>query len=545
LSGNLVEGPSPSVRHVENKSSPDPVSTAGLRYRPILALGHGGMADVLLSVGRGPRGFHKLVVLKTMRKELVNDDDLRQMFLAEARLSARLNHANVVQVYEVVDTALPCIVMEYLEGQPMSVLQRAAGDDFSMAMQLKVISEALTGLHYSHELKDYDGSPLNIVHRDVSPQNVFITYDGVVKVLDFGIAKASDATNQTRAGVIKGKITYMPREQLLAEDVDRRADIYAIGCMMWHAAAGAKLWADLQEGEVMRALMDGRVPKPSEKRPVDPRLEAMVMKALAPEPEDRYSTALELRLAIDEYLAAASPTTTMREVGELVSRTFAEQQEARKKQIHVALTAPLSEPPPPIPEGLESIVRSATGNSTYITGERKHQAIWTVSTAVLAAALAIAGMFAFFAWRGSRAEPAASPAPPAATQIQLRLSAMPSAASLALDGRTLAENPAAIVVQPDNQEHEVRATLVGYEPYVKTVRFERDLSLDIMLQPAQTAAAASASAQQNPASSGHASVRNGRNVPRPVAPTPKTAKPNCNPPFYFEKGIKVYKPDCL
>lgn len=540
-----MEGPLPSVRSVEKPSKADAVNTAGLRYRPILALGHGGMADVLLSVGRGPSGFHKLVVLKTMRKELVNDEDLRQMFLAEARLSARLNHANVVQVYEVVDTALPCIVMEYLEGQPMSTLQKAAGEDFTMPMQLKVISEALAGLHYSHELKDYDGSPLNIVHRDVSPQNVFITYDGVVKVLDFGIAKASDATSQTRTGVIKGKITYMPREQLLAENVDRRADVYAIGCMLWHAATGSKLWADLQEGEVMRALMEGRIPKPSTKRPVDPKLEAIVMKALAPEPTDRYSTALELRLAIDEYLATNHPGTNMRGVSELVSSLFTEQQEARKRQIHAALTAPLSEPPPPIPDGLESIIRSATGNSAYITVERKRQAIWTMSAAVLAAVLAIAGTFVFFAWRGSRSEPATTSAAPV-SRIQVRLGAIPAAASLAIDGRTVTENPVTLTVTPDNRDHEIRATLAGYEPYVKTVRFERDLSLDIMLQPISTASSASASEQTNVAAPVPA-AKGGRNVARtPVPVAPKTAKPNCNPPFYFDgNGIKVYKPDCL
>jgi serine/threonine-protein kinase len=500
------------------------------------------MADVLLSVGRGPGGFHKLVVLKTMRKELVNDEDLRQMFLAEARLSARLNHANVVQVYEVVDTALPCIVMEYLEGQPLSILQKAAGDDLTVAMQLKIISEALTGLHYSHELKDYDGSPLHIVHRDVSPQNIFITYDGVVKVLDFGIAKASDATSQTRTGVIKGKITYMPREQLLAENVDRRADIYAIGCMLWHAAAGAKLWADLQEGEVMRALMEGKVPRPSEKRPVDPKLEAIVMKALAPEPADRYATASALRLAIDEYLAATSPATSMREVGELISKLFAEQQESRKKQIHLALTAPRSEPPPPIPDGIESIIRSSTGNSAYLTVERKRQAIWTMSSAVLAAVLAIAGTFAFFAWRGSRTEPAATAAP-GATKIQVRLAATPSTASLAVDGRTLTENPASLTVGVDDRDHEIRATLAGYEPYVRTVRFERDLSLDIMLQP--SASPAVPSPELPSAAAPRPAVKGGRSLPRAPVPITKSAKPNCDPPFYFDNGIKVYKPGCL
>ncbi|HMA96320.1 MAG TPA: serine/threonine-protein kinase, partial [Polyangiaceae bacterium] len=295
-------------------TNPGVQGQSGLRYRPIIALGHGGMADVLLSVGRGPSGFNKLVVLKTMRKELVGDDELRQMFLAEARLSARLNHANVVQVYEVVDTALPCIIMEYLEGQPMSAVLHEAGERFTLPLQLKVISETLAGLHYSHELKDYDGTPLNIVHRDVSPQNVFITYDGVVKVLDFGIAKASDATGHTRTGVIKGKITYMPREQLLSEQIDRRADVYAVGCMLWHAAAGEKLWNGLQEGDVMRALIDGHIPRPSTVRPVDPPLEAIIMKALAPDAEGRYNTAEECRLAVDLYLAETSPKTTMREV---------------------------------------------------------------------------------------------------------------------------------------------------------------------------------------------------------------------------------------
>jgi serine/threonine-protein kinase len=552
LSGNLVEGPSSAVAIVEKPPKPDPVSTSGLRYRPILALGHGGMADVLLSVGRGPGGFHKLVVLKTMRKELLGDEDLREMFLAEARLSARLNHSNVVQVYEVVDTALPCIVMEYLEGQPMSVLQRAAGDAFTLPMQLKVISESLTGLHYSHELKDYDGTPLNIVHRDVSPQNIFITYDGVVKVLDFGIAKASDATNQTRAGVIKGKITYMPREQMLAENVDRRADVYAIGCMLWHAAAGAKMWADMAEGEVMRALMDGKIPKPSQIRPVDPKLENIIMKALAPEPEARHATALELRLAIDEYLASTSPTTSMRDVGTLVSSLFAEQQEARKKQVHLALTAPHSEPPPPIPDGLEPIIRSATGNSAYLTidRERKHQAIWTLSAAMVAAILAIAGTFAFFTWRGSRndSNPSATAAP---AKIQIHLAAMPAGATLAVDGRTLAENPAVLAVMSDDRDHEVTATLAGYATFQKTVRFERDLSLDIMLQPSVSAAPASASASQNasdsqnPKSSSGKGARSGQRASGAGVPAVKNSHVNCTPPFYFENGIKVYKPECI
>jgi serine/threonine-protein kinase len=517
---------------------------SGLRYRPIIALGQGGMADVLLSVGRGPSGFSKLVVLKTMRKELVAEEELRQMFLAEARLSARLNNANVVQVYEVVDTALPCIIMEYLEGQPMSALQREAGERFTLPLQLKVISETLAGLHYSHELKDYDGTPLDIVHRDVSPQNVFVTYDGVVKVLDFGIAKASDATSQTRTGVIKGKITYMPREQLLNEHTDRRADVYAVGCMLWHAAAGAKLWTDMQDGEVMRALIDGKIPKPSEKRPVDPKLENIVMKALAPEAADRYATALDLRLAIDQYLAENSPNTSVREVGELISDVFAEQQAARKRQIHMALTAPHSESPPAIPEGIEAIIQSATGNTArFGLIERKKQMIWTLGAAAIAAVLAVGGMLAIFTWRGSHVEPAtpSTAAPPA--KVEIRLTAIPAGASLAVDGNPLSGNPALLAVPADTRDHEIRATLAGYEPYQRTVRFEHDLSLEIML-PALAASAAPVGSADAKDTTSPGRVTPGKGSRTPVVGG-KKAKTNCDPPFKFENEIKVYKPGCL
>jgi hypothetical protein len=246
----------------------------------------------------------------------------------------------------------------------------------------------------------------------------------------------------------------------------------------------------------------------------------------------------------------------MREVGTLVSNLFAEQQEARKKQVHLALTAPRSEPPPPIPEGLEPIIRSATGatgNSAYLTidRERKRQAVWTMSAAVVAALFAVAGTFVFFAWRGSRVESATTTTSAAAsTKLQLHLAALPAGATLALDGRALAENPAVLTVTADDREHELRATLAGHEPFVKIVRFERDLSLDIMLQATPGAAQSSSAAAQNvsepPSSKGVSgrSAKGGVRTPAVAAPA-KNPKANCNPPFYFENGIKVYKPECI
>jgi serine/threonine-protein kinase len=520
-------------------------SQSGLRFRPILSLGQGGMADVLLSVGRGPSGFNKLVVLKTMRKELITDDDLRQMFLAEARLSARLNHANVVHVYEVVEAVSPCIVMEYLEGQAMSALSSEAGDRFTLPMQLRVISDALAGLHYSHDLKDYDGTPLNIVHRDVSPQNVFITYDGQVKVLDFGIAKASNSSEQTRTGVIKGKITYMPREQLTGDPVDRRADVYAIGCMLWKAASGEKLWADVSERDVMRAIIEGTIPRPSTLRPVEPKLEAIVMKALAPEPEDRYPTAAALRKDVDQFLAEFYPSVTLRDVAQLMSEIFVEQQEARSKAIHVAMTAPHSEPPPPIPEGLEPIVSGVSTRS--FVKDNKTQLMWSVLGAAVTAVLIVGGVVGFFAWRGRSAEnPSASSSANAGeqlpAQIQVRLFASPAQAVFTVDGVTVSGNPATLTVTRDNADHEIRATLEGHEPVVRVVRYERDLSLEVQLTPV---APATSSVSATPE---HAKTPKWGRAPVAPRPTGGGKKPagDCDPPFYFDgNGIKVYKPGCL
>lgn len=502
----------------------------------MLGLGQGGMADVLLAVGRGPGGFNKLVVLKTMRKELVADEELRQMFLAEARLSARLNHANVVQIYDVVDTALPCIVMEYLEGQSMSALLRAAGDRFTLPLQLRVISDALAGLHYSHELKDYDGSALNIVHRDVSPQNVFLTYEGQTKVLDFGIAKATGDKSSTRSGIIKGKVTYMPREQLTNGETDRRADVYAIGCMLWQTLAGKKLWANVPDGDIMKALLLGQIPAPSTVREVDPRLEAIVMKALSPEAADRHATALELRQAIDQYLAEKFPKVTAADVRELMTSVFAEQQAERAQAIHLAMTAPLSEPPPSIPAGLETIVSTVATNS--FVGQTKRPIVWSIVSALLTVLILAGGIIGYLGWRGSRSEPVnpstATAAVKVPEQVQIRLSATPATASLTIDGKPVSGNPATLTVSKDDAEHEIKATLEGYEPVARSVRFASDLSLEISM----TAVAAAPSASAKPAK-----WTNGAS--RPAAKPSIKETGNCDPPFYFEKGIKTYKPGCL
>ncbi len=513
------------------------------RYRPILSLGRGGMAEVLLAVGRGPSGFNKLVVLKVMRKELLADNDLRQMFLDEARVSARLNHANVVQVYEVLDTSQPCIVMEYLDGQAMSAVQKKARGEFTLAMHLRVISESLRGLHYTHELCDYDGTPLNLVHRDVSPENVFITYDGHAKVLDFGIAKAADVPGQTKTGVIKGKLTYMPREQLLCETVDRRADIHAVGAMLWCAAAGKKLRGETAHADVMRALIEGDVPRPSTVRSVDPELESIVMKALAPDPEDRYRTALDLQREIDRYLAKIAPTLTMREVGELASSLFEENRAERSKTIHSSLSAPRSVPPPP--PGEQPSTRSAA-TAAGVEIRQNSPKPWSYVAGVAALVLVVGGI-AFAALRQSDRTPLEEPssAPPGPQLVSVRVAVSPPEASVMIDGKRYGDNPVLLRVPVDEQKHQVRGVLTGYETKTKSVRFTKDVSIQLSLvevAPPPPPPELSAEEPDTKAPRVGGQVR----PPRPPVVKPPPSTPNrCDPPFYFENGIKQYKPGCI
>jgi serine/threonine protein kinase len=331
----------------------------GLRYERLFLLGSGGMATVHLAMAVGPSGFNRLVVVKSMLEELSVQSDTHQMFLAEARLSARLNHPNVVQVSEVVEAPDGImLVMEYLDGVPLSQVSRVAGDAFTLSMRLRAICEVLAGLHYAHELADYKGRPLGIVHRDVSPQNVFVTYDGRVKLLDFGIAKATNS-EQTQTGLVKGRIAYMPAEQLTANQVDRRTDIYAVGCVLWELVAGNRLWANVADREILRNVIAGNVPALSSRVEVDPELEAIVTRATALDPAARYPDADAMRSDLERCLSRIAVPVTARDIGEMLSRVCAKAREERQRAIAEAtakidLSAPTS--------GEHSAVDSASFN---------------------------------------------------------------------------------------------------------------------------------------------------------------------------------------
>jgi serine/threonine-protein kinase len=317
------------------------------KYQLIGELGHGGMAKVYLALAAGPAGFNKLVVVKQILTHLGEDSDFLAMFLDEARLAARLNHPNVVQTNEVgEDNGRYFLCMEYLEGQPFNrvlarLVTKAAGSArLSLAQQLRILADALSGLHYAHELCDFDGTPLSVVHRDMSPHNIFVTYAGQVKLVDFGIAKAQSSSVETRAGMLKGKVAYMAPEQALGEKVDRRADIFSIGLILWEILAGRRMFKGVPDIAAMHCLIKGDLPRPSSvARNVPPGIEAICMKAIAHNRADRHATAADLATDLETAIDALGEKTSVREVGAMVAQAFDSERQRIQALVEQTMTA--------------------------------------------------------------------------------------------------------------------------------------------------------------------------------------------------------------
>jgi serine/threonine-protein kinase len=324
-----------NIRVVETRG--DGSSRVG-KYHYIAALAQGGMADVYLAVMRGPVDISKLVVVKEMREELTRDPDFVGMFLDEARLASRLNHPNVVQTYEVGNEGNRYfLAMEYLEGIPfVRILRMKERVPVPFAIHARILCDTLAGLHYAHELTDFDGTPLHVVHRDVSPQNILVTFGGGVKVVDFGIAKARIAAER-RAGDIKGKLAYMAPEQARGLEIDRRADVFCVGIMLWEAITRRRIWGP-QAKPTIEQLLTFDIPDVRRVRPETPaRLASICTRALAHDPADRYPTAAEMEADLEDYLSQTGQQTSARDVGRFVAEKFAKDRETLKVAIDTQL----------------------------------------------------------------------------------------------------------------------------------------------------------------------------------------------------------------
>jgi serine/threonine-protein kinase len=288
-------------------TSAAPGSSRGLaKYQLVAEIGRGGMADVFLAVRKNGAKIDEKVVIKQLRSDVAEDEDFRAMFMDEARLAVRLLHPNVVRTFEAGKDEHRCfIAMEFLDGQPLSRLRRRGwrqGGKLPLDVHLRILSDVLAGLHYVHEVADPDGMPLGIVHRDVTPPNVFISYDGEVKVVDFGIAKASSRLAETRIGVVKGKIAYMAPEHARGDQVDRRSDIFSVGVMLWEAVKGRRYWQGHEELTIYRRLLANDLPPVGGDEVGLPALSSILDRSLAVDAAKRYRTAAEMRAAIEDAL---------------------------------------------------------------------------------------------------------------------------------------------------------------------------------------------------------------------------------------------------
>ncbi|HEY0136744.1 MAG TPA: protein kinase [Nannocystis sp.] len=321
------------------------------KYRRLAAIGHGGMADVHLAVACGPGDFRKLLVLKELRPGLAQDPEMQAMFRQEARIAGRMAHPNVVQTHEIGNDdscaggGRPFIAMEFLDGQSLQRIlrrvRRDTGAGLPLPLHLRVLVELLAGLHHAHELCDYDGRPFGLVHRDVTPHNVIVTHDGQVKLIDFGIARSLDGGADTQVGTFKGKASYCAPEQARGEPVDRRADLFAVGVMLWEALTQRRMWPGLDEVAIVQRLRIGEVPA----LPDGPYsgLRALCRRTLAHDPAARPATAAELAEAIEQH--APGPRATQRQLAAIVSEHFAAERADLRALVEAQMRRPRERDP--------------------------------------------------------------------------------------------------------------------------------------------------------------------------------------------------------
>ena len=322
------------------------------RYALFDALASGGMASVHLGRLLGAEGFGRTVAVKRLHAHYTSDQEFVTMFMDEARIVARIRHPNVVPMVDVIESSKALfLVMEYVHGESFSRLLRtcrATKEQVPPKVVTAIMHGVLLGLHAAHETKDAGGELLDVVHRDVSPQNIIVGADGVARGLDFGVAKAAGRMQVTREGQIKGKLAYMAPEQIRGQ-VDRRADIFAAAVVLWEAIAGRRLHDGATDIEIVTRVVRGEFEKPSDiRRDLPPELDPIVMQGLEIAPAKRYQTAREMAIDIERKIGLASPS----EVGEWVERLASEALRERADRVLAmefasAKLVPVESVPPP------------------------------------------------------------------------------------------------------------------------------------------------------------------------------------------------------
>ncbi len=493
---------------------PGPLRVLG-RYALYGEIASGGMATVHFGRLLGPVGFSRTVAIKRLHPQFAKDPDFVSMFLDEARLAARIQHPNVVATLDVVavDDEL-FLVMEYVEGESLARILRAArasGARLPPRVVGAIMSGALYGLHAAHEAKNERGEPLSLVHRDVSPQNVLVGLDGVARVLDFGIAKATGRSQATRDGQIKGKLAYMPPEQIQGEEIDRRVDVYAAGVVLWEALTSQRLFDGENEGAILAKILKGATVPPSQIVPgLSPAVDDVVLAALSKDPAGRFGSTWDMAVALEDTLGMDTP----RKVGEYVEASAREaiaRRTARVKQLES------------LPTDLSAMVTASSVLGVRLADEptprgsgkddrtvRRRSSRSVLLALGLMAGLGAATALGILALLGVGRDPPLT----STARSEERRAGEPPAPSRAADGPASADpaDPAAPDPTPGGGA-EVAGSAAS---------------------PASSPASSAAPPRPAPA---------GPSKALPTSP-PKPA-PDCRPPYVIVDGIRKLKPECI
>lgn len=423
------------------------------RYRLIARIAAGGMAEVYLAHQLGPMNFQKIVVVKVIHPHLGSQEEFIHMFLDEARVSALLKHHNVVDIYDLgVEGGDYFIAMEYIPGQALSrVISRSRTNrGLDVFTAVDIIADAANGLEAAHNLTDISGAPLELVHRDVSPGNILVSYAGAVKLVDFGVSKSLGQITVESTAQLKGKLGYASPEQLAEAPIDRRSDIFSLGVVLWESLALERLYRSGSAAATVKKILDGKPPPPSSRRPEVPaKLDRICLRALAVDPDDRYQSAAEMRTALLEVLREGKHFSDRKALAGFMSRTFAAEKAEHEQliarlaevkaddevedievELEVGLVADGDVPTPiedmsseidltadleivmepdvvPMPPRAES---RRAASSTVAPGRRRIQPRWV---AIAGGAVALVALAAVLATQGSGGEAPAAAEPPA------------------------------------------------------------------------------------------------------------------------------------
>jgi eukaryotic-like serine/threonine-protein kinase len=337
------------------------------KYYLLERINVGGMAEVFKAKTVGVEGFEKIVAIKRILPSVAEDEEFIKMFIDEAKITSQLSHANLAQTFDLGKFAdAYYIAMEYVPGKDLRAVQerlRRRGDRIPLSIAAYVVGKVCEGLDYAHRKRDASGRELNIVHRDVSPQNVIVSYEGEVKLVDFGIAKAANKITRTQAGILKGKFGYMSPEQVRGLPLDRRSDIFAAGVVLDELCTGERLFTGSSDFSVLEKVQEAEITPPSVALPeISPRLEKVILKALAREPERRYQHAADFAQDLQRYLIEAQPRSISRDdVSAFMKSTFPDE-DARERQapgavLDPTLTRAPRKGPPPLPEAAARLPR--------------------------------------------------------------------------------------------------------------------------------------------------------------------------------------------